>query len=164
MDAGVDTGSILAKKEIEIESDETSRTLSEKLAELGGNLLIKTLPAYLNGSLQPNPQDDRDASYASIIKKEDGILDFNDAAASLERKIRALIDWPGAYFLWNGQYLKVSKAKVVQNHSEIPGTRLIVDGYPVVATSEGSLLLIEVQPAGKKWMDGRDFLRGARNW
>jgi methionyl-tRNA formyltransferase len=164
MDAGVDTGPILAKKEIEITPDETSRTLSEKLAELGGTLLARTLPVYLEGSLKPDPQDDSNASYSSIIKKEDGILDFNDAAVLLEQKIRALIDWPGTYFLWNEQYLKVRKAKVVQNHFETPGTRLIVDGYPVVATSEGSLQLIEVQPAGKKWMDGRDFLRGARNW
>ncbi len=164
MDAGIDTGPLLTKKAVEIAADETSRSLSQKLAEVGGQLLIDTLPLYLDGSLQPVPQDEEGATYVSMINKEDGLLDFNYSAERLERKVRAYIDWPGAYMDWDGQILKIRKARVLPSTGGEPGRRGKRDGYPSVETIDGKLILLEVQPAGKKWMDGKDFLRGARNW
>ncbi len=164
MDAGIDTGPVLAKKEVDIDKDETSKTLSEKLAEVGGQLLIQTLPDYLNGNLTPVPQDEVGANYVSMINKEDGLLEFRYSAERLEHKVRAYIDWPGAYMDWEGQSLKIRKARVAPLIEGTPGRRIVRDGYPAVETVDGELVLLEVQPAGKKWMDGKDFLRGARNW
>lgn len=164
MDAGIDTGPVLAKKAIEIAADETSRSLSQKLAEVGGQLLIETLPGYLDGSLQPAPQDEDGATYVSMINKEDGLLDFHISAERLERKVRAYFDWPGAFMNWEGQTLKIRRARVLPLTGGEPGRRGIRDGFPSVNTVDGELVLLEVQPAGKKWMDGKDFLRGARNW
>lgn len=164
MDAGIDTGPELAKKSVMIDPNETSLSLSEKLAEIGGKLLIETLPGYLDGTIKPTDQEENGATYASMIKKEDGQLDFYHPAEILERKIRAYFDWPGAFMDWEGQILKVRKAKAEEQSSTLPGIRAICGGYPCVGTVEGDLVLLEVQPAGKKWMDGKDFLRGARNW
>ncbi len=164
MDAGIDTGPILAAKTIEITAEETSRSLSQKLAEAGGQLLLETLPGYINGSLQPVPQEENGATYVSMINKDDGLLKFIYSAERLERKVRAYIDWPGAYMDWEGQILKVRKAKVSPLTGGEPGRRKVYEGYPSVETIDGELVLLEVQPAGKKWMDGKDFLRGARNW
>lgn len=164
MDAGIDTGPELAKKSVTIDSDETSLSLSEKLAEISGELLVKTLPGYLDGSIKPIVQEETGATYASMIKKEDGQLDFNLPAQTLERKVRAYFDWPGAFMDWESQILKVRQAKVEPQGSSTPGNRTVCEGYPCVGTTEGYLVLLEVQPAGKKWMDGKDFVRGARNW
>lgn len=164
MDAGIDTGPELAKRSVSIDSDETAVSLSEKLAEVGGKLLTETLPGYLDGTIKPVNQSEDGATYASLIKKEDGLLDFHNPAEILERKVRAYFDWPGAFMDWDGQILKVRKAKADRQGSTRPGKRAICGGYPCVGTAEGDLVLLELQPAGKKWMDGRDFVRGARNW
>lgn len=164
MDAGIDTGPELAKESVSIDPDETSLSLSDKLAKIGGKLLIETLPGYLDGTIKPTDQEENGATYASMIKKEDGQLDFNYPAEMLERKVRAYFDWPGAFMDWEGQILKVRKARVEVQGSTLPGKRAVYGGYPCVGTTKGDLVLLELQPAGKKWMDGKDFIRGARNW
>ncbi len=164
MDAGIDTGPELAKRSVPIDPDETAVSLSEKLAEVGGKLLIETLPGYLDGTIKPVKQAEDGVTYASLIKKEDGLLDFHNPAEILERKVRAYFDWPGTFMDWDGQILKVRKAKAVRNGSTPPGKRAVCGGYPCVGTVDGDFILLELQPAGKKWMDGKDFVRGARNW
>lgn len=164
MDAGIDTGPELAKASVEIAPDETSVSLSDKLAKVGGKLLVDTLPKYLDGSLLPVAQDENGACYASLIKKEDGLLDFYSTAEVLERKVRAYFDWPGTYMDLDGQILKVRRAEVGGITDSTPGKRGTCRGYPCVGTQTGELVLLEVQPAGKKWMDGKEFVRGARNW
>lgn len=164
MDAGIDTGPELAKREVAIDSDETSHSLSEKLAVAGGKLLADTLPGYLEGIIQPAAQNENGATYVSMIQKEDGLLDFNTSAERLERKVRAYIDWPGAYMDFEGQFLKIRNARVHHPSGLTPGQRSTCDGYPSVGTVDGELVLLEVQPGGKKWMNGKDFLRGSRIW
>ncbi len=164
MDAGIDTGPELAKERVEIADVDNSVTLSEKLAIAGAALLVDTLPEYLSGNLLPVPQQETGATYASMIKKEDGILDVTLPAEVLERKIRAYFDWPGTTLEWEGQTLKVRKAYCFANPATEPGLRLAQKGYPSIGTSSGDLVLVEVQPPGKKWMSGADFLRGTRNW
>ena len=100
-----------------------------------------------------------------MLKKEDGLLDFTNPAIELERRVRAMNPWPGAWFEWNGNPLKVLRASVVSGEKGlVSGSRFTVEGRPAVQSAEGVLILDEVQPAGKKVMSGRSFLAGARKW
>lgn len=160
MDAGIDTGPILAQEKVGIDGQETAITLERKLAFLGRDLLLNNLPLYLSGELTAKPQPDEGNTYAGMLKKQDGLLDFSKTAVELERQIRAFDDWPGTYTLFNNQTLKIRKARVVEFSGLTPLERGSQEGFPVVGTGEGALVLTEVQPAGKKWMSGLDFLRG----
>jgi methionyl-tRNA formyltransferase len=169
MDAGVDTGPVLSQRPLAILPDDTAGSLSERLAASGAELLIETLPGYLAGQLLPLPQDETQATYASMLKKEDGLLDFTQPAVDLARRVRAFNPWPGAYTLWQGQILKVQRAHSIHDPQPTaakatPGTPLIQEGLPAFITGDGLLILDEVQPAGKKPMPGKIFLMGARGW
>ena len=164
MDAGVDSGPMLAQRAIPIAPEDTAGTMLEKLAQLGADLLIGTLPDYLSGKIQPQAQDDSRATHAPMLKKEDGWLDFTRPAEELARRVQAFNPWPGAFFEWEGGLLKVRRARVSADKSPGSGMRLIVEGRPAVGTSEGILILEEVQPAGKNPMPGKAFLAGARQW
>lgn len=164
MDVGIDTGPVLTQRSMPIQADDDAVSLGDKLAVLGSELLLETLPAYLRGETTPQIQDESQATYAPMLKKEEGELDFAQPAEYLERKIRAFFPWPGAYLIWQGNILKVKRAAVLPQRSLPQGKRSVVNGLPAIGTSEGVLLLREVQPAGKKWMNGEEFLRGARQW
>ena len=164
MDVGLDTGPMLAMKRIRIKPDDTAGSLFEALSTLGADLLIETLPAYMEGKLTPQPQPADGATYAPMLKKEDGRLDFTQPAVELERRIRAMNPWPGAWFEWDGNLLKVSRGAVSEAKGKEVGSRLIVEGRPAVRCADGVLILEEVQPPGKKMMPGKAFLSGARNW
>jgi methionyl-tRNA formyltransferase len=164
MDPGLDTGPILSQKAINIHPDETAGELFTRLAQLGGELLIETLPAYLGGGLSPQPQDDSLHTYAPMLKRQDGELDFNQPAGDLARRIRAFNPWPGTSIAWNEKRLKVHRAHSVNVTSPGAGVFLILEGLPSIGTAEGVLVLDEVQPPGKRKMSADIFLRGARNW
>ncbi len=164
MDTGIDTGPVYASREVSIEPVDNSLTLSEKLAETGGQLLLETLPSIISGTAIAKPQQETGATYASMLKKEDGYLDFSISARDLFNKVRALYPWPGTYMLLEGLPLKVHRAGLVKGINKPVGTRFVHDNRPAVMCRDGALLLEEVQPAGKKPMDGRLFLNGARNW
>ena len=163
MDQGVDTGEIISQRAMKIENDDTTDSLSEKLSHLGADLLIETLPRYLSGELKPQPQDESKATYASMLKKEDGLLDFTKPVDELARRVRAFNPWPGAFFEWNGGMLKIQRAHMEkENASE--GQRLVYQDQPAVGARGGILVLDEVQPPGKKSMSGKAFLSGAHKW
>ena len=165
MDAGLDTGPMLAKKSIRIRRNDTTGSVLGALSTLGANLLIETLPEYLSGNLKPVPQPAEGATYAPMLKKEDGLLNFTHSAVELERRIRAMNPWPCAWFEWNGNLLKVMRASVVSGEKGlVSGSRFTVEGRPAVQSADGVLILDEVQPAGKKVMSGKSFLSGAREW
>ena len=164
MDVGVDTGPILSQRYLPIAPDDTAGALFAKLAPLGADLLLETLPRYLSGELLPRSQSEEGVTYAPMLKKEDGRMDFTQSAVELERRIRAMNPWPGAYFEFNGALLKVQRGRVSGEKSPGVGCRLIVDGRPALGTSEGILILEEIQPAGKKSMPGKAFLAGPRDW
>lgn len=164
MDAGVDTGDMLSQRSTPILPEDTAATLSTRLAALGADLLMETLPQYLSGKLKPQPQNHELATYASMLKKEDGLLDLSQAAEDLSRKVRAMNPWPGAYILWQGQPLKIHQAHAVPEAGRTPGNTTVYKGNPALVTSAGLLVLDEVQPAGKKPMPGKMFLNGARSW
>ncbi len=164
MDAGLDTGPLLARRAEPIGPDDTARTLSERLAHLGAALLVEVLPDYVAGKLAAQPQDDAHATYAPQLKKEDGHLNFSRPAVEVERRVRAFTPWPGAFALWEGQPLKILRAAVLEAAASEPGRVLLTDRGPVIGCDPGGLLLLEVQPAGKKAMPAADFARGARHF
>lgn len=163
MDAGLDTGPILRQHSVRIQPAETASSLFESLSQLGADLLLDTLPLYFSGDITPRPQPVEGVTYATMLKKEDGLLDFSRPARELERMVRAFNPWPGTYFEWDGNLLKVHSASIGMGKMR-EGERGIYLGLPAVGTSENLLILGEVQPAGKKAMPGKAFLAGARNW
>ncbi|MEB2334347.1 MAG: methionyl-tRNA formyltransferase [Anaerolineaceae bacterium] len=166
MDAGLDTGAMLAKRAMRLPPDGTAGSVTSTLSHLGADLLIETLPRWLAGEIQPEPQDDLLSTYAPMMKKEEGRLDFTRDVNELERQVRALNPWPGAFMDFDGAILKVHRARVGQiaNLSFEAGQRLTQANQPAVGARGGVLILDEVQPAGKKSMSGKSFLAGARHW
>jgi methionyl-tRNA formyltransferase len=173
MDPGIDTGPILSQKAIPILSNDTAVSLSGRLAELGAGLLVETLAGYLSGKILPRPQEEiskEPPTYAPMLKKEDGLLDFSQAAVQLERQVRAYAPWPGAYTLWQGQNLKINKARVVEQPNPstsvepLPGKEMVYLGLPAITTCKGLFVIEELQPAGKKTMSGKVFINGSRTW
>jgi len=163
MDVGLDTGPMLAQRSIRLTRDDTAGSVTRALSTLGADLLIDTLPRWIAGEIQPQQQDDTLATYAPMLKKEEGKLDFARDADELERLVRAFNPWPGAYLELDGSMLKVHRAHVEHGNAEA-GKRLVVQNQPAVGARSGILILDEVQPAGKKPMSGKSFLAGARNW
>ena len=163
MDVGLDTGPMLSQRSIPLTREDTAGSVFEKLSRLGADLLIDTLPEYLSGKLKPRPQPEEGVTYAPMLKKEDGQLDFNQDVNELERRVRAFNPWPGAFMDFDGGPLKVHRARADAGEAPV-GQRLIVQNQPAVGARGGVLILEEVQPAGKKTMSGKSFLAGARNW
>lgn len=164
MDSGVDTGPLLSQRATAIGEDENAGSLGARLAILGAELLLETLPGYLRGELQPEPQEDALATYAPMLKKEAGRLDFNQPAGPLARRVRAFNPWPGSFTTWQGQPLKILRAHAAHTTALPAGSRTTLDGLPAISANPGLLVLDEVQPAGKRAMLGEVFLRGARGW
>jgi methionyl-tRNA formyltransferase len=172
MDTGLDTGPILAQRSVRIMPDDTAGSVFKTLSTLGADLLIETLPDYLSGRIQPQPQPEEGATYAPMLKKEDGRLDFSADVHELERRVRAFNPWPGTFMDFEGTNFKVHRAHVAplqlgegMGKREISaGEMLVVQNQPAVGASGGFLVLDEVQPAGKKSMSGKSFLSGARSW
>lgn len=164
MDAGVDTGPVYLQVAEKVHDDDTADTLSKRLSFLGKETLLSILPQILSGQVSAKPQDESLATYASMLKKEDGLLDWNQTAVELERKVRAFNDWPGTFTFYKNQLLKVRSAAVASSKKDEPGKHIIHQGNPGVITLDGALVMLEVQPAGKKWMTGKDFLNGNPDW
>jgi methionyl-tRNA formyltransferase len=165
MDAGLDTGPILAQRQEPIRSDDTQATLEKRLAQLGAELLIETLPPYLAGDIQPQPQPEEGVTFAPQLRKEDGLIDWSRPAVELDRQVRAVIPWPGASTTLRGQRLKILQATPLPNWQGDgpPGTIVALDDGCAVITGEGALRLLEVQLAGKRPMDISAFLCGQRD-
>ncbi len=166
MDAGLDTGPVLATASLPIALDDTTGSLTTRLANLGADLLARTLPAWLAGEIEPVPQDEAEASYAPRIDKEAGQINWEEPADQLALKVRAYNPWPSAYTTWHGQRLKILCAHVGPAEPEAgtrPGRVVVLGGVGVV-TGAGVLLLDEVQLAGKRILPIDVFLRGAPNF
>lgn len=164
MEKGVDTGPILSQRKIQQNRLDTYGTLSLRMAEEGAALLIDTLPGYLDSKIELQKQNDELATYAPMIKKEDGKLDLNQPAEELLRHVRAFAPWPGAFTMWQDSVLKIHRADLAAGKDARPGVRSVIDKYPALGTAKDWLVLNEVQLAGKKAMPGDTFLMGARNW
>lgn len=163
MDVGLDTGPMLSQRSIPLTREDTAGSVFDRLSTLGAELLLETLPDYLSGKLTPIPQPEEGVTYAPMLKKEEGQLDFTHDVHELERRVRAFNPWPGAFMDFKGTPLKVHRA-LVDVGEAVVGQRLIVQNQPAIGARGGILILEEVQPAGKKPMSGKSFLAGARDW
>jgi methionyl-tRNA formyltransferase len=154
----------MAQRSLRIDPDDTAGSLSNRLAQLGAGLLIDTLPAYLSGVLHPHHQFEAQATYAPMLKKEDGQLDFSQPVVRLADQVRAFNPWPGAFMMRQGQLLKVHRAQAVETESPGRGVETVYQDLPAIGAWDGMLALVEIQPAGKKAMPGKVYLLGVRDW
>jgi methionyl-tRNA formyltransferase len=166
MDEEMDTGPILAQAECEIEPQDTTGSLSIKLAHLGAGLLVEMLSRWLDGRIAPQPQDDSLATYCQMITKKDGLLDWSLPATDLWLRVRAYHPWPGTYTYWRGKRLKILRARPVTTSpsDKEPGQVTSLDDGVAVVAGTDALLLEEVQLAGKKAMVVQKFIRGQRDF
>lgn len=163
MDAGLDTGPIVAQVEIPLSGSETAPELEARLARMGADLLIETLPRWLEGSLPAHPQPTAGATLTRPLRRDDGRLDAARPAAELERLVRAYQPWPGTWLEVAGERLKVWAAGVEPAvRTAAPGELVPLGETVALSTSDGWLRLDEVQPAGKRRMPGADYRRGRR--
>lgn len=164
MDTGVDTGDIVAQKAIPLDPEETAGSLFDKLASLGASLLCESIDSIEKGTAVYTPQDHAKATHTGKIEKSMGKMDWTLPATVLERRVRGLSPWPGAYTFCSGKTLKIWKAAVADGapagHAVSPGSVLEAKESLLVQTGDGALCLTEVQLEGKKRMDAASFLRG----
>ncbi len=163
MDAGLDTGPMLAKRALPITPQHTTESLTTELAHLGAALLVDSLPAWLAGQLKPQPQDNTLATLAPRLQKEEGQLDWTLPADQLERTIRAFSPWPGTFTHGPRGQFKILEAALAPPEvaaGRQPGTLFRHHKQPCVATGAGAVRLITVQPAGKRAMPALAMLNG----
>ena len=165
MDAGLDTGDILTQEKLSIEPEDDAQTLHDRLATLGGDLLARSLPAYLAGEIPRRPQLAEGVSYARKLSKEDGFLNWTETAVQLRNRIRAFTPWPGASTCWPAgermTLLKIWRAEVVEGIIGTPGEVLTADRQGiVVACGRDALRINELQREGGRRLAAADFLAG----
>lgn len=169
MDEGVDTGDILAQEITPIESDDTTESLMTKMASVGANLLIKTLPLWIEGKIEPKKQTHQDATHCQMINREDGKISWSDSAENIHNKYRAFTPWPGVFTFWkNGSKivrLKLNSiSKTDSNKDYQIGEVFQIGNEVAIQTNEGAIILREIQKEGKKSSDLKSFINGHKNF
>ena len=168
IDAGVDTGPMLLQRSIPLAADETTGSLTTKLATLGAQALLEALPLWVAGEITPQPQDEQKASHTRILHKEDGEIRWERPAAVLAREVRAYTPWPGSYTHWRGKLLKIITARPLPlepGSQVMPGTVSLLRDETgrqllAVVTGAGRLLVERLQLEGRKAMSAEEFVRG----
>jgi len=162
MDEGMDTGDILLSSKLEIAPDDTSKSLHDRLAVLGADLLLQTMNTFETGAINPTPQDHSQATYAPMLKKNDGRINWEKPANALEAFIRGMTPWPGAFTFHEKKRLKIFRAKTIVMDTEAsPGS--VIKGFPDelwISTGKGVLTIMELQSESGKRLLVKDFLRG----
>jgi methionyl-tRNA formyltransferase len=160
MDEGLDTGAMLLAERTPISAADTAQTVHDRLAELGARLIVSTLDGLLAKTLEAVPQSEAGVTYAHKLGKEEGALDWRRPAAELERKVRAFHPWPGTWFEFQGERIKVLAAGLALASGAPGAVSVGRDGFPVVACGIGGLKLLKLQRAGKSAQSADAFLRG----
>ena len=169
MDKEMDTGPILAQKSILISGEDTTGSLTARLAQVGARLLVDTLAPWLEGKIMPQPQDETRASYTKTIAKEDGAMDWRLTALELWRRVRAFEPWPGCYTWWQGKRLKISEATPLTGGKPEEAGKVIAlprgaKALIGIETRDGILGIIRVQLEGKRAISAEEFVRGQRDF
>jgi methionyl-tRNA formyltransferase len=169
LDAGMDSGPLIRQKEIAIADDDTAGTLSLKLSQLGAELLTEVLPLWLEGKIEPHPQDDTKATYSTVLTKEDGRIDWQLDAVDIWRRVRALQPWPGSYSTWKGRNIKLLQVIPLTGDKHVETGKIIsLSGHGetgvAVGCGNGILGLVRVQIEGKREMPIAEFIRGQRDF
>ena len=168
MDRGLDTGPILAQKSLTVAPDETYPQLSARLAELGAELLVETLPRWLRGEIEPTPQAEDGATLTHTLQKEDGLIDWAAPAEEIDCRVRALQPWPGTYTYWQGRLLKIKRARLFSQADlpqQQPGTVALAMGpnsnkHLIVWTGSGAVEVVQAQFESKPPVEARALLTG----
>ncbi|MGH7848632.1 MAG: methionyl-tRNA formyltransferase [Candidatus Binatia bacterium] len=160
----MDAGPIFLQQEVSLSKDETTASLTEKMVPVGAGLLLETIARLKAGEISPRAQPEEGVTFAPMIKKEDGAINWNEPASASERRVRAFSPWPSAYVYWRGKLLKIHRAAVVATERHgAPGEVLRADaGGLWVATGAGVLSLEEVQLENRNRLPAAEFLKGAR--
>jgi methionyl-tRNA formyltransferase len=155
----LDEGPLFSQEELNLLDDEAAPELTARLVELSHRMLVKIVPEYLQGSIEPKPQDSVGISYSRKLTKADGLIDWNMPAKDLDRQVRAFIEWPRSYTSLGGNEVIVTKTKPVEGSGE-PG-RLLIDKHSLgVFTGDGVLQIMRLVPSGKREMDIISFMAG----
>jgi methionyl-tRNA formyltransferase len=160
----LDAGDILTQVEVPVTETDTVGTLHDKMSAAGADLLSETIPKLLNGEITPTPQNDDEATFAWNIKREQEKIDWSKKGTDIYNQVRGMNPWPVAYTTFDGAVMKVwASEKTVHTGSQEPGTiiNLEEDGLVVATGDETAIKITELQPAGKKRMDAKQFLLGA---
>ena len=163
MDEGMDTGDIISTREIIIENSDTVGTVHDKLSILGKELLIDTIPSIVDGTATRVKQNNDEATFAPVIKREDELLDFNKTSRDVYNKIRGLNPFPVSYAILDGKVMKIYSSYIKENiyttkkNGEI--VRIYDDGIGV-STSDSEIVITEIKPEGKRKMQVKDYLNG----
>lgn len=164
MNEGVDTGDIISSERVDISPDETGESLFIKLKDAGAKLIVRTLADIEENRVEPVMQDESRATYAKILKKEMGCIDFDRTAVEIERMVRAFTPWPGGYTFLNGKLLKIKQCRVEETEDTTGEcgtvTQTSKEGIRVLCGNNSVLLITRLQPEGKKEMSAADFLLG----
>jgi len=162
MDKGMDTGDILLMQETPVHETDNAQTLHDTLSELGGALMLETLKRLEENTLLPVPQDHSQATYAAKLKKEEGLIKWEQSASTLSNQVRGLTPWPGTFTLLNKKRLRILKVQVAEGApDDVPGKIARVTDIGIeVGTGQGRLIITELQPEGKKCMSAKSFLAG----
>lgn len=164
MDAGLDTGPMLSRESTPITPDDTAQTLHDRLARMGANLLLRTLPGYVSGEIRPQPQPETGATYARKITRDDGRLDWSRPAVDVMNRVRGLTPWPGTFTHLLAEprslLLKVWAARIDERSGPAGSVLAAGHGELVVACGERSLQLLEVQREGGRRLKAAEFLAG----
>lgn len=166
MDPGLDTGPVYVAEAIPIHADETAASLHDRLSLLGGEVLARYLDDILAGKISATPQDDSQSTYAPMLDKELGRLDWQRSNTALARHIRAMTPWPGAFTTWHGKVLKILAAGLLDGRlpNGQPGEVILQGEQIVVLCGHGGLVLDTIQLAGKRAMQATDFIRGQQDF
>ncbi|MGC8660533.1 MAG: methionyl-tRNA formyltransferase, partial [Desulfomonilaceae bacterium] len=162
MDTGMDTGQILEQQVIEITERESAGDLHDKLMDIGSSLMLETLERWINNRITPIPQDNSKATYSRMLRKSDGLLDWNLDARQLDRIVRAMNPWPGAFFMIGREQIKVWSATPLEGQAE-PGLIIDITSHGLtLGTGSGLLRLNEIQAPSRRKVTAVDFARGKR--
>ncbi len=164
LDSGLDTGDILMSQKTTISDDDTSETLHDILSKKGAELLVSTLDKFQKNTIKRIPQDHSKATYAPLLKKKDGLIDWSLPSDKLAAFIRGMTPWPGAYTFNNGKRIKIFKVKsAIKNEAVAPGT--VLKGFSDelrISTENEAISVLEIQGASGKRLQIRDFLKGCK--
>ena len=162
MEAGLDSGPVLAQQAVPLARDETAQSLHDRLAELGAEMLLATLPDWLAGRIEAQKQDEALVTPAPQLRKQDGLIDWSLTAESIERQVRAYTPWPGSFTVWDGRQLKILEATVATGKAA-PGRVVAHEAGIAIGSGAGLLLPLRLQLAGRNAQACDAFLRGQRD-